>query len=147
MKKRVLLLASALFLFAAASARQAQAQQSLVVDIPFEFVAGHATLPAGEYYVQSASSGSDITLIRRGDSRASAMVLSMATETLNPQSKSKLIFNQYGNRYFLSQFWIEGSRRGRALPTTAREKEAAQVVAQEARGQVTLVARLASPNQ
>jgi hypothetical protein len=142
MKKRILLMTSILTLAALASTRVAEAQQKMIVHVPFAFVAGDATLPAGEYSVQTSERNSSITLICR-DEASSAMVLSSAAEKLEPATKSVLIFNRYGNRYFLSQFWIEGNRRGRELPKSAREKESAQVASLEPRGQVTLVARLA----
>jgi Tfp pilus assembly protein PilX len=143
MKKRVLLMTSILALAALASARVALAQQKMIVDVPFAFVAGHATLPAGEYYIQSSSSDSVITLICRSDRSASAMVLSTAATKLAPATKSKLVFNRYGNRYFLAQFWSEGNRTGRELPKSAREKESAQIASLEPRGQVTVAVRLA----
>jgi Tfp pilus assembly protein PilX len=142
MKKRILLMTSILALAALASARVAQAQQKMIVDVPFAFVAGDANLPAGEYYVQASDRNSSIMLTCR-DRGAAGIVLSNATEKLDPATKSVLIFNRYGDHYFLSQLWIEGNKRGRALPKSAREKESAQVASWEPRGQVTLVARLA----
>ncbi len=71
------------------------------------------------------------------------MVGSNATESLAPANKTKLVFNQYGSRYFLSQIWVNGETLGRQLPKTSREKEMARDLAQNLeRGQVEIVASL-----
>ena len=146
MKNRILLITGVLVLCSMAAAQVAQAQQTMLVNIPFAFVAGKATLPAGEYYVQSMPDNSAVTLIRRGDASAAAMVITIATQANKQHSDSKVVFNQYGNRYFLSQFWTEGSARGRALPQSDREKELV-IAKSETPAQVTLVARLSAPRR
>ena len=45
-------------------------------------------------------------LLQAGDGSASMMVNSNAAENLNSADKTKLVFNQYGNRYFLSRIWV-----------------------------------------
>jgi hypothetical protein len=146
MRNRILLVTGLLALCSMASAQVARAQQALVADIPFAFVAGKASLPAGEYYVQSMSDNSAVTLIRRGDASAAAMVITIATQGNQQHSDSKLVFHRYGNRYFLSQFWTEGSTRGRQLPQSDREKELV-IAKSETPAQVTLVARLSTPRR
>ena len=59
-----------------------------------------------------------------------------------PKTESKLIFNRYGDRYFLSQVWTAGNSSGRQLLKSDREKEMAQVAKNETKGQVTLIASL-----
>ncbi len=143
MKKQSFLIAGLLVLSSMAAAQVARAQETMVVDIPFAFVAGSATLPAGEYRVQKLDGNSAVLLIHCWDARASALVITNAAQAKEPQSESKLVFNRYGNRYFLSQVWKEGSIRGRQLPTSPREKEMPQLARNETKGEVTLVARLA----
>ena len=142
MKKRVLVMASLLALSIVAAIQVAQAQQSMVVNIPFEFVVGNTTLPAGEYYVESLTGQSALVLKQRANPSASAVVPTFATQALEPKSDSKLIFNRYENSYFLSQFWTAGNSRGRQLLKSGREKEIAKIARIETQGQVTLVARL-----
>lgn len=113
-------------------------------DIPFNFAVGNKTLPAGTYDVGTISSGDSKTLLLQSrDGDASMMVNSNAAESFKPADKTKLVFNRYGNRYFLSQIWVNGETRGRQLPKTSREKEMARDVAQNlTRGQVEIVASL-----
>jgi hypothetical protein len=146
MKKRSFVMTIVLLLSLMAAAQVVRAQESLVVSIPFEFVAGNATLPAGEYRVQNLDRNPAVLLIHCSDSTASSLVLTNAAQAKERQSASKLVFHRYGNRYFLSQVWTAGSIRGSELLKSPREKEIAQSARLETRGQVTLVARL-SPAQ
>jgi hypothetical protein len=140
MKKQAFALAVGLLVsMGAASVCYAQ-QPALVGNIPFAFQVGNKTLPAGEYRVQSMSTGSrDVQLIRQTDGDALTVVLTMAVDSKDGKSQPELIFNHYGNSYFLSQIWT-GAGQGRELLKSKREKEAAL-------GQVrTEVALLAYPS-
>ena len=142
MKKQSFLMAGVLVLSSMAATQIARAQEAMVVDIPFAFTAGNATLPAGEYRVQKMDRNSAVLLIHCWDARASALVITNAAQAKEPQTESKLVFNRYGNRYFLSQVWTSGSIRGRQLPISPREKEMPQLARNETKIEITLVARL-----
>jgi hypothetical protein len=142
MKKHTFVMTSLLLLSLMAAAQVVKAQEPLVVNIPFEFVAGKATLPAGEYRVEKLEKGSVVVLIRAARPGTSAVVMTMAAQANEPQSDSKLVFNRYGNRYFLSQYWSAGSSRGRQVLKSTREKEISRIARMETQGQVTLVASL-----
>jgi hypothetical protein len=144
MKKQSFLMAGLLVLTSMAATQVARAQQSMVVDIPFAFVAGDATLPAGEYRVQKLDGNSAVLLIQCSDHSAAAMVITNAAQAKELQSESKLVFNRYDNGYFLSQVWTAGSIRGRQLSKSPKEKEMAQLARIETEGQITLVARLST---
>ena len=113
-------------------------------NIPFNFAVGNKTFPAGTYYVGTIDHrDSRILLLQTRDGKASMMVGSNAAENLAPADKTKLIFNQYGSRYFLSEIWMAGKARGRQLPKTSRERELARDVAENVtRRQVEIVASL-----
>jgi hypothetical protein len=147
MKTRALVMAGAMALTAMATTRVAQAQEPLAVNIPFDFVAGNMQLPAGEYMVKVSAPTHTLILISRMDSTASGFINTNAAVSSEPQSESKLIFNRYGDRYFLSQVWTEGNSQGRQLLKSAREKEMSQIAKNETRSQVTLVAELARTNR
>jgi hypothetical protein len=147
MKTRTLVMAGMMALTAMASTRVAQAQEPLVVNIPFDFVAGNTQMPAGEYSVKTLGPTNAMILIARKDSAASAFINTNAAVTSEPKTESKLIFDRYGDRYFLSQVWTAGNACGRQLLKSTREKEMAQTVKLENQGQVTLVASLARTNR
>ncbi len=140
MKKQSFLMAGVLVLSSMAATQVARAQETMVVDIPF--TAGNATPPAGEYRVQKMDRNSAVLLIHCWDARASALVITNAAQAKELQTESKLVFNRYGNRYFLSQVWTSGSIRGRQLPISPREKEMPQLARNETKTEITLVARL-----
>ena len=142
MKTRALVMAGMMALTVMASTRVARAQEPLVVNVPFDFVAGNTNLPAGEYSVQVWAPTHTLILISRRDSTTSAFIATNPAVASEPKTESKLIFNRYGDRYFLSQVWTAGNSSGRQLLKSDREKEMAQVAKNETQGQVTLVAGL-----
>jgi hypothetical protein len=117
------LLAALIVLLAAGSAF-AQADR-MVVKVPFDFVIGNKTLPAGQYDVHPTGSLGTLTILGEGEHKMFA--ISYRVESTQPSQTSKLIFNRYGNRYFLSQVWIQGNESGRQLPKTGMEKELAKL--------------------
>jgi hypothetical protein len=131
MKRQAFSLISLLSLLLVAGSAIAQTVH-VRANIPFNFAVGNKTLPAGTYDVGSIDIHNGKTLLlQAGDGSASMMVNSNAAENLNPADKTKLVFNQYGNRYFLSQIWVAGETRGHQLPKTSREKEMARDVAKD----------------
>jgi hypothetical protein len=146
MKTRALVIAGVTALVMFATTRVAQAQQPLVVNVPFDFVAGNTQLPAGEYTVEVSAPTHSLILVSRKDSTASAFINTNAAVSSTPQAESKLIFNRYGDRYFLSQVWREGYAQGRQLVKSSREKEMALTAKIETESQVTLVATLLRNN-
>jgi hypothetical protein len=142
MKKRAFVMAGFLALSIMAVTQVAQAQDSMVVNIPFEFVAVKATLPPGEYIVQAPAGGHTVFLINRTIPNSSIVLVTMSARARDPQSTSKLVFNCYGNRRFLSQIWKAGYLQGNQLLTSPREKELARVASNETKSEITLVARL-----
>ena len=144
--KKVLCRVTGMLALSFLAAHAVEAQEPVLVNIPLAFTAGKMALPAGEYRVQNTGEASAILLIQRTDHSAATFVISNPVETNKPQAHSKLIFRCYGNRYFLSQIWVEGRSRGRELAPSAKEKEQQGLLARnQAPEQVTIVARLISP--
>ena len=144
MKTRVLAMAGMMVLTAMASTRVAQAQEMSVVNIPFDFVAGSVTLPAGEYSIKVTGPERTLLVIDRKDAAPAFMNTNAVVKT-EIQTASKMIFNRYGDRYFLSEVWTAGYSRGRQLLKSARENEMAQIASEPS--QVTLVAGLPRTNR
>jgi len=131
MKRQAFSLISLLSLLLVAGSAIAQTVH-VRANIPFNFAVGNKTLPAGTYDVGTIDHrDGKILLLQARDGNASMMVGSNAAENLKPADKTKLVFNQYGNRYFLSQIWVAGETRGHQLPKTSREKEMARDLAKD----------------
>lgn len=131
MKRQAFSLISLLSLLLVAGSAIAQTIH-VRANIPFNFAVGNKTFPAGTYDVGTiGQSDTTVLLLQSRDSNSSMMVGSNPAQNLKPADKTKLVFNQYGNRYFLSQIWVVGETRGHQLPKSSREKEVATELAQD----------------
>ena len=102
----------------------AQSERSKVTNIPFSFIVGQKTLPAGEYTLEPNRKDShNVWLIQRRDGRTSVLFTTMSVRSSESQDKAKLIFHKYGDQYFLSQIWTPGSHSGRELLMSRMERE------------------------
>lgn len=114
--------ALALFVTLAAGSASAQSANIMKVTVPFDFVISHKTLPAGDYVVRRRIEGALVVLaIQNEDKNESAYLVSHNVQARDLQSGSKLVFNQYGDQYFLSQLWFPGNY-GQELTKTRRER-------------------------
>jgi hypothetical protein len=128
MKKHSIAVSILLGLFLLAAAAPGQAQQSLRVKIPFDFVANQTALPAGEYLVQPSGLASPALIVKRtdGGKPAVATMMSQSVDANGGRQESCLVVRVYGDRYFLSEMWIGGSVSGRQFPISRIEKELAK---------------------
>lgn len=106
---------------------QAQIIGKLEADVPFQFHVGKTTLPAGRYTIHELE-GSELTVmqISSADGKLSVLFdIESAQAKIKPE-KSELIFNKYGDRYFLSEMFDEGNVDGSRLFTSRDEKRASK---------------------
>ena len=80
----------------------AQDASAVVVKVPFEFVAGGKTLPAGTYSVGRLSSLHPALIIESKDSGAFALVLPIVPDG-DSAGRTELNFERVGDKYFLSK--------------------------------------------
>ena len=105
----------------------AQSERSKVTNIPFSFIVGQKTLPAGEYTVEpNRKDSQNVWLVQRRDGCKSAFFTTMPVRASETQEKAKLIFHKYGAQYFLSQIWTPGGNSGRQLLMPRLERELAK---------------------
>jgi len=104
----------------AATSLVAQSSTPMKVNVPFNFVAGAKTLPAGQYQVQT--DGPSVVWIRSADFKTTLNLTPNSTENAQMNGVAALKFNRYGDRYFLSQIWM-GSNLGKELPRSRAERE------------------------
>ncbi len=94
------------------------------VKIPFEFLIEGRTLPAGEYSIEGTNIGTGGMLFRSLDGKVSAIVNAFDTQTyLKEGHRAEVIFNKYGDTYFLSSVWPDGGETGKQLPRSKLERE------------------------
>ena len=129
MKSRIMVGATllALILFAPLTLQAQMPQHLFHVDIPFPFVAAGTHLPAGHYHV-SHPGDPNLVIIQKDDNQARAVLYVKVSETDRKSTSTKLVFNKYADRYFLSQVWTEGDREVHmALRCKAEQNLAAKV--------------------
>jgi hypothetical protein len=110
-----------------ASKAKAQIIGDLEVNVPFQFHVGNTKLPAGKYVIHMLDD-SDLKVmeISSADGSTSALFEVQQAEANSTPAKSELIFNKYGNRYFLAELFEEGSSSGSEVLKSRYEKRVSQ---------------------
>ncbi|HZU27460.1 MAG TPA: hypothetical protein VFA04_18170 [Bryobacteraceae bacterium] len=90
--------------------------------VPFDFIVGHATLPAGEYVIE-ATPGSSIVQVRDAKGRVQATVLAEVASKPGDVNDSHLVFHVYGAKHFLATAWNGSTWMGKEFRKTAAERE------------------------
>jgi hypothetical protein len=113
------------------SKAHAQIIGELDVTIPFQFHAGNTKLPAGKYIIRPIDN-SDLTFmeISSEDGSISALFEVRDAEANSAPAKTELIFNKYGNRYFLAKLFDEANPNGSAVEESRYEKRVSQEAAE-----------------
>ena len=108
----------------AVSSIQAQNAGNMSVTIPFDFAVSGKTLPAGDYYLQRSTEGAQVVTQLRSRDKDEGVYLPQThpVQGNGIQADSKLVFNKYGDQYFLSQVWISGRSSGAEVAKTSRER-------------------------
>jgi len=115
----------------AAGVQSANAQitsHGVTAMIPFDFIVGEKTLPAGRYLVSSATSDSAGLKIQNQEGKSVAFRLSNPLTERNQQRKVRMVFHRYGQQYFLAQVW-SGDGDGRELRRSKLESKVRQELA------------------
>ncbi len=111
-------------LFSALAATQAYSQTPVAqAKIPFAFQVGEASMPSGEYLF--SESGSTL-VVRNTAGQPAAMASTLPASRSVKATNPSLVFDRYGDNYFLVKVWTGDAERDRALPKSKREKELAR---------------------
>ena len=112
----------------------AQTAERLVINVPFDFVAGGEQFPAGRYVVRRVTPDNERALfIQSEDGRVTATLLTNSSGA--PGDAAKLLFRQYGDRYFLAGVRLAGAAGGREVPESKQERDARRERAAKAGGE------------
>jgi hypothetical protein len=91
--------------------------------VPFQFVVGKTTLPAGKYEItDTGESNPSLVEIRSLDGHLAVLTTTRTVTTDSTPTKSALVFNKYGDSYFLHQIWVEGEQDGNQLEPSQTEQ-------------------------
>ena len=127
------------FIVAATAAAQAQGVRRMVVNVPFDFVVGKRTLPAGTYTFKQLTRDNDKPLLlQSANRRTTQIVLTNPVEAAaSAETVAQLDFRRYGDKYFLARVWSAGQNTGRELSKSPLELVTIRELARGASGQET----------
>jgi hypothetical protein len=139
MRKNAYIIMAALGLLLVAAVSSARAQSAAIegrANIPFAFTVSDQSFPAGTYTVERISQNiSNCLRLRSADNSASVIFLTLPAKRTNESKQPRLVFNVYGDEYFLTQVWsgrdgtayqLHKCRRQRTLVRSMRSRAPAQ---------------------
>lgn len=97
------------------------AQTIARVTVPFDFTVGQTQMSAGTYEINPIAH--DAIVVRDTKEAKSALSVIRSERSRNGDSGTKLVFNRYGDKYFLSQVSRGFGGGVMRLPTSNLEKE------------------------
>jgi hypothetical protein len=138
MRNRSFTTLGVLALLAAASAF---GQQKVRYDIPFEFRFLDTVMPAGQYDVNVAANNvRNLLSLECYACRAHGYTVTYGIGGGgDPPDEGRMVFDKYGDTYYLSEVWKPGDSQGGALAKSKTEREIARTTPDMAR--VILAAR------
>ena len=97
------------------------AQTIARVTVPFDFTVGQTQMSAGTYEINPLAHGAIV--IRDTKAAKSALSVVRSEQSRDSDSTTKLVFNRYGDKYFLSHISRGFGGGVMHLPTSKLEKE------------------------
>jgi hypothetical protein len=122
---------SSLVLMAALTAFPIAAQDSMNVHIPFNFSVGERSLPAGNYTLNTQIAPGAVLIRSNDDMKNAVMLLTTGVSSRKVSEDARLVFQRYGESYFLSQLWKPGYDVGRQFPESKLQREVASRASQQ----------------
>ena len=108
-------IAAAAVVIGIADAAPARADELVVATVPFEFIVGHARLPAGKYTVSTTSEDRGVLAVTSSDGTHTAFVLAIATPVDETAARPGLVFSRFSGEYFLSRI-VTPNDEGQEVP-------------------------------
>ena len=123
--KVVLLIVATIATFGT-SARGQSLENGFKVNIPFDFMVGDKTLPAGQYSVARAlpSSGDLALQIGSLNGHSRAVPLTIPVNSFKSRDRATLVFHRFDDQYFLYQVWPSAANYGREIAKSRSERHA-----------------------
>ncbi|MBS1797661.1 MAG: hypothetical protein JSS81_27815 [Acidobacteria bacterium] len=104
-----------------AGATAASAQDKMSFETKFDFYVGKQKLAAGKYFFEETSYGKYV--LRSADTREVRLVVfNLATKNTAPAESERVLFNRYGETYFLSALFDRRDADGKQLIESGYEK-------------------------
>ncbi len=98
--------------------------QTVRVNIPFDFSAAGSSLAAGEYTVEGRGPTDQVLQMCNLEQHRCVFVIASQVASKAQNDTEKLVFNRYGDQYFLSE--ISSPSLIRTLPKSRDERQLAE---------------------
>jgi hypothetical protein len=125
MKKTILTLSfvtMALLLPVYASHVLAQLEVSLQAKIPFSFNVCREQLAAGTYIIKHPTGSTSTLMVKSEDNKSIDLACVNDIQSDKPVKEGRLVFNRYGDQYFLAETWWPGDTVGHAIVKSEKEQ-------------------------
>jgi hypothetical protein len=99
---------------------------TLKASVPFDFVVGGRTMPAGDYVVRTIGDFGVLAVENVSEDTTPTFTTSNAADGPLDRDKAFLTFNRYGGDYFLAKIWDGSIAAGRSIPMSSTEQERAK---------------------
>jgi hypothetical protein len=102
---------------------QLGSNQTLVTNVPFQFRVSDKLIPAGKCTVQRASASTNLLIIRNYAGNVGMFSKPLVDEGKQASTINALVFNKYGDHYFLTSIRLAGSETMYKIPEGRQEAE------------------------
>jgi hypothetical protein len=102
---------------------QLQDKREIWAQVPFKFMVGAKTIPAGECVISRGARDTKTLLIHNSTASISLFSTVFPVETKKTSDGYILLFHAYGDRYFLTGLRLKGDRTIYQLPESRAEAE------------------------
>jgi hypothetical protein len=106
-----------------AAAQVMSSSARIAAQVPFEFVVANKIVPAGDWVVQTGTMDGKTLTIRNTDAKLNLFAAASPTENKQNAAECALVFERYGDQYFLSGIKLQGSKIAYNLPESRAEAE------------------------
>ncbi len=100
------------------------ASAQMRANIPFDFMAAGSNLVAGEYTLETTGNTDQVLQMCNLQQHRCLFMIASQVASKAHNDPSKLVFNRYGDQYFLSEIWSLSLVR--TLPQDRRERQLAK---------------------
>lgn len=114
-----------LFSVLAIASVHAQTPSRVEANIPFDFSAGKATMKTGTYSIRKTN-GNGLTIRNLQDNSTTVVNAPLTVGSRSSKAGARLVFNRYGDQYFLSQVWTTADSGKQLFPSNAEKTTARQ---------------------
>ena len=99
---------------------------TLNASVPFDFIVGGRTMPAGDYVLSTLGDFRILQVQNTATGIMPAFATSDAADGPLDNDKVFVTFRRYGGDYFLAKIWDGSAAAGRSIPMSRAEREKAK---------------------